>query len=167
MAITPTPVVIEGITIEGREAQLVRDNVENPGSNLVQRALLKLTADYRQQTLQRARVEYDKVVNSGSTEDIAGLPNYRIDDDVIDWYLGRDDYTDATVRYNSQRLVDIGNELQAKQGELKRKQEELQRQKQAGASASVQAGFQSTIESLTNLVSALQAEKESIEQLLA
>lgn len=145
-----TDIMVPATPVTGLMAKIVRDNVANPDTELGARALTQIMAPYKQQTLSRAQQAYRTAY--AENPDDATLPNMLNDAAVIEWYLARPDYKDATVRENEQKAIQVNAEITSLTSQRTAHENKL-----ATATESEVAGIQNIIDALDARIAALSA----------
>lgn len=151
-------ITVPSVQITGTQEAIIRDNVENPDTNLGERALTQLVAPFRSATLQRAQAAYRETFNADAE---AVLPNMLNDAAVIEWYLAREGYKDATERAQQARVGQIGNEIASLTSERGRHEQRRAALPQDAAQDLVDS-INATIEALTAQITALIAERDGV-----
>lgn len=151
---------VPAVDITGLQEQVIRDNVDNPDSNLLARALAQLVAPYQSASMSRAEQAYREAFAADPTQT---LPNMLDKEAVLAWYFARNEYRDATQRAAAARVGEIGNEIQSLTAERNRHQGRLDRIADPAAT-DLKASIQATISSINAQISALAAEREATQE---
>lgn len=102
-------ITINEFQITGTQEDLIRDNVVNPDTELVVRALQLLMQPYQAATLSRAKSKYQAAYQA-NPEDVT-LPNFLNDNAVTNWYLSQEDYQDATQKVEASRVANLTSRI--------------------------------------------------------
>lgn len=100
-------IVVKGIEITGLNEALIRDNVIDPDTELVERALQDIIGRYRGASLSRAEAAYQAAYRDNPG---AQIPNFLDKDAVLEWYFATEAYKDATIRQAEQNLARVTRE---------------------------------------------------------
>ena len=148
---------VPAVDITGIQEQVIRDNVDNPDSNLLARALAQLVAPYQSQSMNRAEQAYREAFAADPAQT---LPNMLDKEAVLAWYFARDEYRDATQRAADSRKAQIPNEISSLQAELNRHRRRLEALAD-DASAEITASIEKTISGIEDQIDALTEEHSS------